>query len=69
MPTSETSNHALAPRHQDQENRRTVLKVYNEGIQLIDEDIQYLLGHIANHFIPQAKKEVIKVSCLHICQI
>ena len=45
----------------DIENQRITLKIYNQGLELIDEDHKNLVGEIANHFIPQAEEEVVKV--------
>ena len=45
----------------DIENQRITLKTYNQGLELIDEDHKNLVGEIANHFIPRAEEEVVKV--------
>ena len=45
----------------DIENQRITLKIYNQGLELIDEDNKNLVGEIANHFIPRADEEVSKV--------
>ena len=45
----------------DIENQRITLKIYNQGLELIDEDNKNLVGEIANHFIPRAEEEVVKV--------
>ena len=46
---------------QDLENKRKILKIYTKGLKLMDEDNQQLVGEIANYFIPNARKEVVKV--------
>ena len=46
----------------DQENKRITLKIYNEGLKLMDGDNQQLVGEIANYFIPRAREDVVKVS-------
>ena len=45
----------------DIENQRITLKIYNQGLELIDEDNKNLVGEIANHFILRADEEVSKV--------
>ena len=45
-----------------QDNKRITLKVYNEGLLLMDEDNHHLLGQIANYFIPRAEEDIIKVA-------
>ena len=49
----------------DQENKRITLKIYNQGLELIDEDNRHLLGEISNYFIPRAEEEIIKVTYFH----
>ena len=44
----------------DQDNKRITLKIYTEGLKLMDEDNQQLVGEIANYFIPHARTEVVK---------
>ena len=52
----------IFPLHKDQENNWITLKIYNQGLEFMDEDIRYLREEIANYFIPHAEEEIIKVT-------